>query len=297
MVHAMRIGAIFPTREIGTDPGAIRAWAEAVEEMGFTHILIYDHVLGASRASRPDWQGRYDIDDPFHEPFVTLGYLAAVTSRIELVTGVVILPQRQTVLVAKQAAELDVLCGGRLRLGVGNGWNPVEYEALGKDFTNRGARVGEQVALMRALWTERAVSFEGRHERVTDAGLLPMPVQQPIPVWMGGGFAPAALRRIGELADGWMPLHPPNESGREALGAIREAASAAGRDPAELGIEGRIGLEPERREGWGEMVSKWSEFGASHVTMYTMDQGLSGAEEHIGRLQEFLGDVPDALRG
>jgi hypothetical protein len=148
---------------------------------------------------------------------------------------------------------------------------------------------------MRTLWTERAVTFEGRWERVTDAGLLPMPVQQPIPVWMGGGFAPAALRRIGEIADGWMPLHPPNESGREARDAIHEAASAAGRDPAEVGIEGRIGLVADRRDGWGGMVGKWREFGATHVTLYTMDEGLSGAEEHLGRLEQFIGDVPDAL--
>lgn len=290
----MRIGAIFPTKEIGNDPGGIRAWSQAVEEMGFSHILIYDHVLGANTANRPDWQGPYDLDDPFHEPFVTLGYLAAATERVELVTGVIILPQRQTVLVAKQAAELDVLCGGRVRLGVGIGWNDVEYEALGKDFGDRGARVGEQVELMRRLWTERSVSFEGRYERVADAGLNPLPLQQPIPVWMGGGFAPRALRRIGELADGWMPLHPPNESGLEAREAIAEAARNAGRDPAAIGIEGRVGLLADRRESWGEMVEKWRGFGASHVTMYTMDEGLKGSDQHIERLATFLEDVPDA---
>lgn len=291
----MRVGAIFPTKEIGIDPGAIRAWAEAVEELGFAHILIYDHVLGADTANRPDWQGPYDIDDPFHEPLVTLGYLAALTDRVELATGIVILPQRQAVLVAKQAAELDLLSGGRLRLGVGLGWNAVEFEALGEDFDDRGARIDEQVEVMRRLWTERVVSFEGEDHRVAEAGLNPMPLQRPIPLWMGGGFAPAALRRIGRLADGWMPLHPPNERGRQALAAIREAAETAGRDPDAIGIEGRISLDPQRRESWGEMLEKWRGFGAGHVTMYTMDQGLAGADEHIGRLEEFLADVPGAL--
>ena len=287
----MRIGAIFPTKEIGEDPGAIRAWAQAVEELGFSHIVLYDHVLGAGRATRPDWSGPYDIDDPFHEPLVTLGYLAAVTERVELVTGIVILPQRQTVLVAKQAAQVDLLSGGRLRLGVGIGWNPVEFEALGEAFADRGARVGEQVELMRALWAERIVTYEGERHRVIDAGLNPRPVQRPIPVWMGGGFAPVALRRIGRIADGWIPLHPPNAAGQEALATIAAAAEQAGRDPATIGIEGRLPLEPESRERWGELTDRWRDFGATHLDCYTMDQGLAGAEQHLKRLRQYVEDI------
>src|SRR5207247_3395395 len=180
----MRIGAVFPQTEIGADPSAVRAWAEAVEELGYQHVLAFDHVLGAGRDTRPDWGRRYDSETSFHEVFVLFGYLAAVTSSVELVTGVLVLPQRQTALVAKQAAEVDVLSGGRLRLGVGVGWNDVEYQALGVDFASRAALYEEQVELMRRLWTEETVTFEGSFHHVDRAGILPRPVQQPIPVWM-----------------------------------------------------------------------------------------------------------------
>src|SRR6478752_8608936 len=149
----MQIGAVFPQTEIGPDPGAVRAYAARVQELGFAHILAYDHVVGADPKVHTDWRGPYDLDTTFHEPLVLFGFLAAITT-VELVTGVIILPQRQTVLVAKQAAEVDLLSQGRLRLGVGLGWNAVEYEALGENFTNRGRRLGEQVELMRRLWTE-----------------------------------------------------------------------------------------------------------------------------------------------
>lgn len=175
----MRLGAIFPQTEIGNDPADIRAYAEAVEAMGYQHILAYDHVLGAGTVSRPDWTGPYTSETPFHEIFVLFGYLAAVTRRVELVTGVLILPQRQTALAAKQAAAVDVLSGGRLRLGVGVGWNDVEYQALNEDFGNRGARIEEQVALLRALWSETAISFSGRWHTMEDAGINPLPAQRP----------------------------------------------------------------------------------------------------------------------
>src|SRR4051794_1803098 len=199
----MKIGVVFPQVDIGADAGAIRAYAAAVSGAGFDHILAYDHVLGADRAAHPDWTGPYDATHTFHEPFALFGFLAGICD-LELVTGVIILPQRQTVLVAKQAAEVDVLTEGRFRLGVGIGWNAVEYEALGLDFRNRAARYEEQVELLRLLWTEDSVTFEGRYHKVDHAGLLPRPVQQPIPLWMGGGLAPATLDRIGRLADGWI---------------------------------------------------------------------------------------------
>ena len=195
----MRIGVVFPQTEIGADAGAVRAYAEHVEGLGFTHLLAYDHVVGADPEVHTGWDGPYDVHTTFHEPLVMFGYLAAVTTTLELVTKVVILPQRQTVLVAKQAAEVDLLSQGRLRLGVGVGWNTVEYEALREDFTNRGKRVDEQIELMRRLWTEQTLTFDGTHHRVTGAGLAPLPVQRPIPVWIGAMSRPA-LERAGRLA-------------------------------------------------------------------------------------------------
>jgi probable F420-dependent oxidoreductase len=283
----MRIGAVFPTKEIGADADEVAAWARGVEELGLTHALVYDHVLGADTRNRPDWQGPYDIDDPFHEPLVLLGFLAAATAELGLVTGVVILPQRQTALVAKQAAQADVLSKGRLRLGVGLGWNQVEYEALGESFSERGRRIEEQLELLRMLWSQRSVDFEGRWDRVPEAGLSPLPVQHPIPVWRGGGFAPRALERIGRLADGWMPLHPPNERGRDALAVIHRAAEQAGRDPRAIGVEGRIDLRTGTESRWEEITERWRSFGATHACLYTMDDGLRGAEAHLERLRAY----------
>ena len=208
---------------MGGDRGAVRAYGQRAEELGFTHILAYDHVLGADPAVHQGWNGPYDVDTTFHEPFVMFGYLAAITS-LELVTGIIILPQRQTALVAKQAAEVDLLTGGKFRLGIGLGWNAVEYEALGKNFADRGRRVGEQVELMRRLWTERSVTFTGEHETVTGAGLAPLPVQRPIPVWFGGQ-SPRAYVRIGRLADGWFPQAPPGPQLDEARGIVAQAAA------------------------------------------------------------------------
>ncbi len=236
----MRIGVVLPQTELGGDPAAIRAYGQRVEELGFTHILAYDHVLGADPTVHQGWQGPYDIDSTFHEPFVVFGYLAAITS-LELVTGVIILPQRQTALVAKQAAEVDLLTGGRFRLGVGLGWNTVEYEALGERFTNRGRRSEEQVELMRQLWTQRTVTFEGQYHTVTGAGLAPLPTQQPIPVWFGAA-SDRAYERAGRLADGWFPMLEPGPSLDQARERVERAAAAAGRTAADLGMEGRVRL-------------------------------------------------------
>src|ERR1700742_5314111 len=226
----MRIGVVFPQTELGGDPAVVRAYAQGVEELGFTHILAYDHVVGADPKVHRGWHGPYNIHSTFHEPFVMFGYLAAITS-LELVTGVIILPQRQSVLVAKQAAEVDLLTGGRFRLGIGLGWNAVEFEALGEDFSRRGARLSEQVGLLRQLWTERSVTFAGTFDTVTAAGLAPPPVQRPIPVWFGGQSRPAYVR-IGELADGWFPQVNPGGRLEEALEVIAQSAAAAGRDAA-----------------------------------------------------------------
>ena len=234
----MRIGVVFPQTEIGADVGAIHAYAEGVQQLGFTHVLVYDHVVGADPAVHAPWTGPYDVHTTFHEPMVLFGYLAAVTT-LELVTGIIILPQRQTVLAAKQAAQVDLLTGGRFRFGVGLGWNTVEYEALGKDFSNRGRRLEEQILLLRRLWTEQTVTFEGTYDRVTGAGLAPLPVQRPIPVWIGAQSKPAYVR-VGRLADGWFPQVQPGPQLQEARAVVDASAAAAGRDPASLGIEGRV---------------------------------------------------------
>src|SRR6476620_929583 len=210
----MQVGVVFPQTEIGAAVEAVRAYGTRAEELGFAHVLAYDHVLGADPQAHAPWNGPYDVHTTFHEPFVLFGYLAACT-RLELVSGVIILPQRQTALVAKQAAEVDLLTEGRFRLGVGLGWNAVEYEALGKDFSNRGRRLDEQIQLLRRLWTEPTVTFDGKYERVTGAGLAPLPRQRPNPVWIGA-VAPTALERVGRLADGWFPMVPPGPKLDEA---------------------------------------------------------------------------------
>jgi probable F420-dependent oxidoreductase len=278
----MRIGVVFPQTELGGDVGAVRAYGEGVEALGFTHVLAYEHVIGADPEVHRGWAGPYDVRTTFHEPFVLFGYLAAATS-VELVTGIIILPQRQTVLTAKQAAEVDLLTGGRFRLGVGLGWNPVEYEALGKDFSNRGERLDEQVTLMRRLWTEPSVTHNGAHETVTGAGLAPLPVQRPIPVWFGG-VAERALRRVGRLADGWFPQVPPGERLEEARAIIRQAAVEAGRDPDALGIEGRVGWETGDVDRLGRQAGKWRDAGASHLGVNTMGAGLGSVDDHLAAL-------------
>ncbi|MEU7854287.1 LLM class F420-dependent oxidoreductase [Nonomuraea sp. NPDC049141] len=278
----MRIGVVFPQTEIGADAGAVRAYGQRVEELGFRHVMAFDHVVGADPAVHRGWDGPYDVRTTFHEPMVLFGYLAALTS-LELVTGIIILPQRQTALVAKQAAEVDLLTTGRFRLGVGLGWNRVEYEALGQDFTTRGKRVEEQVELMRRLWTEPSVTFEGTFDRVTGAGLAPLPVQRPIPVWFGGQ-SPAAYRRAGRLADGWFPQMSPGPQLDEAKAMVEEAASQAGRDPAALGMEGRVRWDGSADE-LHKSVHRWRESGATHVAIDTMRAGLRSVDEHLAALE------------
>jgi probable F420-dependent oxidoreductase len=278
----VNIGVVFPQTEIGGDAGAVRAYALAADGLGFSHLLAYDHVLGADPAVHRGWDGPYDVATTFREPFVLFGYLAALTS-LELVTGVIILPQRQTALVAKQAAEVDLLTGGRFRLGVGLGWNAVEYEALGKDFGDRGRRMSEQVALLRRLWTEQSVTFAGSYEKVTGAGLSPLPVQRPIPVWFGASSRPAYVR-IGQLADGWFPQVPPGPRLEEARVIIGQAAKEAGRDPARIGMEGSVRWGQDRADGVAADVGRWQAAGASHVSVNTMGAGLGGADGHIAAL-------------
>jgi probable F420-dependent oxidoreductase len=280
---------VFPQTELGGDPGAVRAYGETVEAVGYTHVLAYDHVVGADPAVHTGWAGPYDVNTTFHEPLVMFGYLAAITRSVELVTGVIILPQRQTALVAKQAAEVDLLSGGRLRLGIGLGWNAVEYEALGEDFTNRGKRSGEQIELMRRLWTEQTVSFDGDFHRVTGAGLAPLPVQRPIPLWIGTRSTPG-YRRAGRLADGWFPMMEPGPDLDYARGIVEQAAVEAGRDPAAIGMEGRVTWSGDD-DALARDVAAWAATGASHLSINTMGAGLTSVDEHLAVLTRVAGRI------
>ena len=289
----MRVGVVFPQTEIGPDPGAIRDYVQAAEDLGYSHLIAYDHVLGADTRFHEGWSGGYALNDMFHEPLVVFGYMAAITKTLELVTAILILGQRQTALVAKQAAEVDVLSGGRLRLGVGIGRNHVEYEALGQNFHNRGRRTEEQIPLLRALWTQEVVNFKGRWNHVTDAGINPLPVQRPIPIWMGAGgrLSPVppepVLRRVARLADGWFPQFSPDETGRETVTRVREYAREEGRDPSVIGMEARINLVDGNPEFWVNRARAWEDLGATHISVNTMRAGLESPEAHINAIRQF----------
>ena len=289
----MKIGVVFPQTEIGQDPAAIRDYAQAVESMGYTHMLAFDSVVGANPDRPGGWDSPYTYRHAFHEPFALFAFCAAVTRRIELVTGVLILPQRQTTLVAKQAAEVDVLSGGRLRLGIGVGWNPVEFEALGENIHTRGRRIEEQLEVMRLLWTRELVAYEGQWHRVPDAGIKPLPVQQPIPVWMGGE-SEVVLRRAARLADGWITLQTfrPGPAAQHTVDRLHGLVREAGRDPATFGIEGRVALaQVPPQERAKEMVAWRAMRGITHLCVNTMGLGLPSPEEHVRTLERFKNDV------
>ncbi len=280
----MDIGVIFPQTEVGHDPGSVRAIGQAAQDLGFAHLAAYDHVLGGDVKVHGDLGGPYTIDDPFREPLTMFAYLAGCTS-LAFATSIMIGPQRQTALLAKQAAEVDLLCGGRFRLGLGIGWNKVEYDALGVPFEERGAILEEQVAVLRALWTQRSVTVEGRFHHIDAAGLAPLPVQRPIPIWIGA-FAPAALRRVGRVADGWFPMVRPGGGLDDALAVIHEAAAEAGRDLRNFGFEGRVEYATRDLDKMAEHARRWGAAGASHISVNTMHSGLEDTDAHIGALEE-----------
>jgi probable F420-dependent oxidoreductase len=283
----MKIGVVFPQVEVGQDPSAIRDYAQAVEAMGYTHILVFDHVLGANPERPGGWKGPYTYRHAFHEPFVLFGFLAAATRRLELVTGILILPQRQTALVAKQAAAADVLSGGRLRLGVAVGWNAVEFEALGENFKNRGRRIEEQIEVMRALWTKELVRFQGQWHSIPDAGINPLPVQRPIPIWMGGE-SEVVLHRAARLADGWMPHFRPGPGARASVDRLHGYLKETGRDPVKFGIEGRMTLSQVPAAEWAKELAAWRGMhGITHLCVHTMGLGLKTPAEHVQLLQRF----------
>jgi probable F420-dependent oxidoreductase len=289
----MKIGVVFPQTEIGQDPAVIRDYAQAVESMGYAHIVAFDSVVGANPDRPGGWDSQYTYRHAFHEPFVLFGFCAGVTQRIELVTGIVILPQRQTALVAKQAAAVDVLSGGRLRLGIGVGWNTVEFEALGENFKNRGKRIEEQLEVMRLLWTKELVTYDGQWHRVPDAGINPLPVQRPIPIWMGGD-SEAVIRRMARLADGWitLPSFRPGPAGQQTVDRLHGLVRVAGRDPAAFGIEARMALAKVPAEERANEIAAWRAMrGITHLCVNTMGLGLPGPEEHVRTLERFKKDV------
>ena len=290
----MKAGAIFPQTECGTDVAAIAEFVRAVEAMGFDHLFVADHVLGADPKfhAHPSL-ATYSHEAVVHEALTLLAYLAAVTRRLTLATGILILPQRQTALVAKQAAQIDVLSGGRLRLGIGVGWNAVEFEALDEPFDNRGRRSAEQIAVLRALWTQPVVDFRGEFHRISHAGLNPMPIQRPIPIWFGVGSREqpvppeAALRRIGRLADGWSPNFPPDAQGERLVARVHQYAREAGRDPAGLPLEGRIRLAGQNPDGWKKQVEAWKALGGTSVIAEPRNAGLRFPDGHLDTLRRF----------
>ena len=302
----MRIGFIFHHggRAAQADLGAVRTLVQAAESLGYEHLRTAEHVLGANSASRPGWTGPYDHTQYWHEPFVLFGYLAAITESLEFATGVLILPQRQTALVAKQAAEVDVLSGGRLRLGIGIGWNDVEYEALGEDFTDRGPRSEEQIQVMRSLWTRELVTFDGKWHKITDAGLNPLPVQKPIPVWIGGGpgatgsispvLSERVLKRVARIADGWFPSLGLDTGVGEAAERLRGHMRDSGRDASEMGIEGSVSIGETTPDTWLREVRAWRDVGATHISVSIGDVASVDARiEVMRRFQEAVSEVKE----
>ncbi len=290
---SIQIGAFFPTNDLPTDHVAIRDWAQAAEAIGFDFVVVSDRVLGADWSAIPDMDGPYDVDDSFHEIFVTMAYIAAVTERVGLASGVLVLPQRQTALVAKQAAQLDIVSGGRLRLGIGVGFSPIEYEGLGQDMRVRGRRQAEQCELMNLLWTNRKVTFDGEFDRVHHAGIKPLPIQQPIPIWFGGGAEPV-LRRAAKYGQGWIPLQPQFRPDKleGPLERLHSYLQAEGREPSAFGLDGWVVSSIGGPDEWQREAERWASVGATHVTFYTSNLGIGAVEQQIEAMNQFY----DAVR-
>ncbi len=285
----MNIGVVFPQTEFGSDPVAIRDYAQTAEGLGYSHIIAYDHVVGANPDRPGGWSGPYTHETAFHEPFVLFGFMAGVTTRIEFASGIIILPQRQTALAAKQAATLDVLSNGRLRLGVGIGWNETEYISLNEPFHTRGRRIEEQVEVMRLLWTKPLVTFKGRWHTLPDVGVKPLPVRRPIPVWFGGQ-AEAALRRMGRIADGWMTNSRTAADARPLIAILEQSLAEAGRPRSDFGIEARIGFSAGEA-AWETLMADWRAAGASHFSVNTMACQFTTPAQHIAAIRKFAAAV------
>ena len=287
----MQIGAVFPHNEIGTDPGAIKAYAQGVEAMGITHLLIYDHVLGADPDREGGFRGPYDKDVAFHEPFTTFAFIAGVTDKIDLITTVMILPQRQTVLAAKQAAEVALLSNNRFKLGIGVGWNELEYVGLNETFNNRGRRQEEQVDVMRKLWSEDSLDYTGEYHRIDKASINPRP-SKTIPIWFGGS-SPALLDRVARLGDGWIPLMGANDKAKACIDTIKQTRKAAGLSFANFGIQAQAQYAGGSPERWRKHAEAWREMGCTHLAIATHNAGPTNVDGHLAR----IGEYQQALQG
>jgi len=298
----MKLGYALPLIDVGGDPKTAKELAQTAERLGYDHLVAADHVLGVNTASRPNWGARNTSADLFHDPFVLFGFLSGVTERIGLSTQVLILPQRQTALVAKQAACLDVLSGGRFRFGIGIGWNRDEYVALNENFANRGKRSAEQVKVMQALWAEPHVSFKGQWHDIPDVGINPRPGAGRIPLWFGG-HQDVTLQRVAESGDGWIMLaHPPGEQARQAFDRLRGLVKAAGRDPAGIGIEVWTSTAEDDPAAWRREVEQWKQLGVTHVTLNNTFGGyhhkrIAGRSlaEHMAAMRRYREAVAPAL--
>lgn len=286
----MRIGVIYPHFEFGSDPAAIRDYAQAAEDLGYCHIGADDHVIGPNPDRPGGWNGWVTYQTPFFEPFILFSFMAAITHTIEFETCVLLLPQRQTVLVAKQAAGLDLLSGGRLRLGIGNGWNIVEYQSLNADFHTRGRRMDEQIDLLRRLWTEEHVDFIGKWHTVPDAGINPLPIQRPIPIWFGGQ-SEAMIQRVARIGNGWMPLYSNSGEARAGIALLDEELEKVGRKRMDIGLEARVRYGEGDPGEWRRLLDGWREAGATHISLVTTNCGLASPGEHMAALSRFAKEL------
>ncbi len=286
----MRFGLIYPQTEFGHDPEAIKEYAQTAESLGYAYVGAYDHVLGANPERPGGWNGRYTYKDAFMEPFVLFSFLAGLTTTIEFCTSILILPQRQAALVAKQAATLDLISGGRLRLGVGLGWNAVEYTALNEKFSNRGRRIEEQIELIRLLWGQSLVTYSGEWHYVPDAGINPLPERPSIPIWMGGRANPV-LRRVARIADGWIPTYPTAADTLPHLEKLDVYLYENGRTRDGFGIEVRIPYGEGNPDTWKNLAKDWLAIGATHCSVNTMGAGLNSPGDHIQAIKKFAREM------
>ncbi len=286
----MQFGVVYPQTEYSNDPSAIKDYAQAAEELGYTHVLAYDHVLGANPDRPGGWNGPYTYRTSFQEPLMLFSFMAGVTQKLGFLPGIIILPQRQTALVAKQAATLDVLCQGRLRFGVGLGWNEVEYEALNENFKNRGKRLEEQLRLLRLLWTEPLVNFRGEWHTIPDAGINPLPIQRPIPIWFGG-HAEQMLRRAARLGEGWLPNFRYPADALPVIDKLRRYLQEAGRENSDFGIEARIPYGEGVKTDWETLIIDWQAVGATYISINTMGLGFDTPDAHIRAIRNFSQEI------
>jgi probable F420-dependent oxidoreductase len=290
----MDFGVSFPQTQIGNDPTVIRNFVTTAEDLGFERLTLVDHILGAKDAKDAPWAVHYTIEYGFHEPMTLFAWIAAFTTKMQLVTANVVLPQRQTELVAKQTAQIDILTGGRMVLGVGVGWSASEFEALGMNFKNRGARMEEQIALLRALWTDELVEFDGKWHKISDMGMNPRPIQRPIPIWIGA-MEDVAIRRAGRIGDGWLmsPRTKPDDVMRAKIEVFRDAAIGAGRDPVTLGIDATVFAEDRGPNEWLSEAQAWRDMGATSVTFRTSESGFTHIDQHLSAMRQ----LADAVGG